>query len=51
LQALKEELTEESKKEIEEAILSEKEETTTIAQQGIVYAEEKTAVENGEAAV
>lgn len=44
--ALNEELTEESKKEIEEAILSEKEEPTTVAQQGIAYAEEKAGVES-----
>ena len=44
--ALQEELTEESKKEIEEAILSEKEEPTTVAQQGIVYAEEKASAES-----
>ena len=36
----------ESKKEIEEAILSEKEKPTTVAQQGIAYAEEKAGVES-----
>lgn len=49
--ALNEALSDESKKEIEEAILSEKEETTTVAQQGIVYAEEKTSAETGGEAV
>ena len=49
--ALKEDLPEESKKEIEEAILSEKEEAGSVAQQGIVYAEEKMMAGSGEEAV
>ena len=49
--ALKEDLPEESKKEIEEAILSEKEEAGSVAHQGIVYAEEKMMAGSGEEAV
>ena len=43
--------SQELEKEIEEAILSEKEEAGSVAQQGIVYAEEKMMAGSGEEAV